>query len=65
MFDSLGLPDDGKEDDIVDDVFIMSPVRPYHGEITWSPLSRSVIKQLLEARSCLRDRQNNNLLNIN
>jgi len=58
MFDSLGLPDDGEDDDIVDDVFIMSPVRPYHGEITWSPLSRSVIKPLLETKLCLQDDQN-------
>jgi len=65
VFDSLGLPDDGRKDDIIDDVSIMSPVRPYRGTIAWSPLSRSVIKQLLEAKPCLRDRQNNNLLNTN
>jgi len=57
MFNSLGLIHDDKED-IVDDVYIMSNIRPYYGRNIWSPLSQRTIKQLLETKSCLRDKQN-------
>lgn len=54
MFNSLGL-DDNAQPENVTDVYIMSFVRPYRGNITWSPQSRDKIKSQLKKKSCLRD----------
>ncbi|XP_067212076.1 A disintegrin and metalloproteinase with thrombospondin motifs adt-2-like isoform X2 [Linepithema humile] len=52
----LGLEPDGEQnDETMNNVPIMSRVRPYRGNITWSPKSREKIKIQLKKKSCLRD----------
>jgi len=46
----------------VENVYIMSPIRPYRGENIWSPLSRRKIKQVLQTKLCLQERQDNDIL---
>nr|XP_012214597.1 PREDICTED: uncharacterized protein LOC105667393 [Linepithema humile] len=43
-----------------DDVSIMSRVRPYRGNITWSPKSREKIKIQLKEKSCFHDNTRRN-----
>ena len=54
MFNSLGLEEESNEGS---DSYVMSTTtsRPYHGNITWSPQSRNMIKNKLKNKLCLQD----------
>ena len=60
MFNSLGLEEESNEGS---DSYVMSNTNrwPYHGDITWSPQSRNMIKNQLKKKLCLQD----NLQSIN
>ncbi|XP_012214601.1 A disintegrin and metalloproteinase with thrombospondin motifs adt-2-like isoform X2 [Linepithema humile] len=64
----LGLDEDSDENqknEYMNDVSIMSRVRPYRGNITWSSKSREKIKIQLEKKSCLRDNMKRKKLDDN
>ena len=53
MFNSLGLEE---ESYVGSESYVMSTKRPYPGDMTWSPQSRSMAKRQLKNKLCLQDK---------